>query len=42
MDKVMGVAKNSKELSRFEYHDNGQLAKAIRGSGVETFERNGA
>lgn len=41
LDKVMRVAENGKELSRFEYHNNGQLAKAIRGSRVETFEWDG-
>lgn len=38
LDKVMRVAEDGKELARFEYHNNNQLAKAIRESGVETFE----
>ena len=41
LDKVMRVAENGKELARFEYHNNGQLAKAIRENGVETFEWDG-
>ena len=41
LDKVMRVAEDSKELARFEYHNNNQLAKAIRESGVETFEWDG-
>ena len=41
LDKVMRVAENGKELARFEYHNNNQLAKAIRESGVETFEWDG-
>ena len=38
LDKVMRVAEDGKELARFEYHNNNQLAKAIRESRVETFE----
>ena len=41
LDKVVRVAENGKELARFEYHNNNQLAKAIRESGVETFEWDG-
>ena len=41
LDKVMRVAEDGKELARFEYHNNNQLAKAIRESGVETFEWDG-
>ena len=41
LDKVMRVSKEGKELVRFEYHNNNQLAKAIRESGVETFEWDG-
>ena len=37
----MRVAENGKELARFEYHNNGQIAKAIRENGVETFEWDG-
>ena len=37
----MRVAENGKELARFEYHNNGQLSKAIRENGVETFEWDG-
>lgn len=29
LDKVMRVAKDGKELARFEYHNNNQLARAI-------------
>ena len=38
LDKVMRVAEDGKELARFEYHNNNQLAKAIRENSVETFE----
>ena len=41
LDKVMRVAEDGKELARFEYHNNNQLARAIRESGVETFEWDG-
>ena len=41
LDKIMRVAEDGKELARFEYHNNNQLAKAIRESGVETFEWDG-
>ena len=41
LDKVMRVAEDGKELARFEYHNNNQLAKAIRKNGVETFEWDG-
>ena len=41
LDKVIKVAEDGKELARFEYHNNNQLAKAIRESGVETFEWDG-
>ena len=37
----MRVAEDGKELARFEYHNNGQIAKAIRKNGVETFEWDG-
>ena len=37
LDKVMSVAENGKELAKFEYHNNGQIAKAIRGDEIETF-----
>ena len=41
LDKVMRVAEDGKELARFEYHNNGQLSKAMRKNGVETFEWDG-
>ena len=41
LDKVMRVSKDGKELARFEYHNNNQLAKAIRENGIETFEWDG-
>ena len=41
LDKVMRVSKDGKELARFEYHNNNQLAKAIRENSVETFEWDG-
>ena len=41
LDKVMRVSKEGKELVRFEYHNNNQLEKAIRGNSVETFEWDG-
>lgn len=41
LDKVMQVSKNGKILANFEYHNSGQIAKAIRGSNVETFEWDG-
>ena len=41
LNKIMRVAEDGKELARFEYHNNNQLAKAIRESGVETFEWDG-
>lgn len=41
LDKVMRVAEDGKDLARFEYHNNNQLEKAIRGNSVETFEWDG-
>ena len=41
LDKVMRVAEDGKELARFEYHNNNQLAKAIRENSVGTFEWDG-
>ncbi len=41
LDKVMRVSKDGKELARFEYHNNNQLAKAIRENSIETFECDG-
>ena len=40
-DKVMRVTEDGKELARFEYHNNNQLAKAIRENDIETFEWDG-
>ena len=40
-DKVMRVAEDGKELARFEYHNNNQLAKVVRENGIETFEWDG-
>ena len=41
LDKVMQVSENGKTLANFEYHNSGQIAKAIRGDNVETFEWDG-
>ena len=41
LDKVMRVAENGKTLANFEYHNNGQIAKAIRENGIENFEWDG-
>ncbi len=41
LDKVMKVAENGKTLANFEYHNNGQIAKAIRENGIENFEWDG-
>ena len=38
LDKVMRVAEDGKELARFEYHNNNQLAKVVRENGIETLE----
>ncbi len=38
LDKVMRVAEDGKELARFEYHNNNQLAKVVRENDIETFE----
>jgi len=41
LDKVMRVAESGKEVAKFEYHNNGQIAKAIRGGTAETFAWDG-
>ena len=41
LDKVMRVAEDGKELARFEYHNNNQLAKVVRENGIETLEWDG-
>ena len=41
LDKVMRVAEDGKTLANFEYHNDGQIAKAIRENGIETFEWDG-
>ncbi|PWL66995.1 MAG: hypothetical protein DBY30_04610 [Verrucomicrobia bacterium] len=41
LDKVMRVAEDGKELARFEYHNNNQLAKVVRENDIETFEWDG-
>ena len=41
LDKVMSVAENDKETAKFEYHNSGQIARAVRESNVETFEWDG-
>ena len=41
LDKIMRVSENDKELARFEYHNNNQIAKSIRENGVEIFEWDG-
>ena len=35
------VSENGKTLANFEYHNSGQIAKAIRGDNVESFEWDG-
>jgi len=37
----MSIAEGDKETARFEYHNSGQIARAIRESNVETFEWDG-
>ena len=37
MDKVLKVTENGKTLADFEYHNNGQIAKAIRPDKTENF-----
>jgi len=37
----MRVAENGKTLANFEYHNNGQIAKAIRENAIENFEWDG-
>lgn len=41
LDKIMKVVKNESELTKFEYHNNGQIAKAIRRDKTETFAWDG-
>ena len=41
LDKVTRILENGKEVARFEYHNNNQLAKVIRENGIETFEWDG-
>ena len=41
LDKVIRVSKDGKELARFEYYNNNQLAKVVRENGIETFEWDG-
>ena len=41
LDKVTRILENGKEVARFEYHNNNQLAKVVRENGVETFEWDG-
>ena len=41
MDKVTRILENGKEVTRFEYHNNNQLAKVVRENGIETFEWDG-
>ncbi|MBO7521829.1 MAG: hypothetical protein J6T16_06285 [Opitutales bacterium] len=35
------VSENGKTLASFEYHNNGQITKAVRESGTETFAWDG-
>ena len=35
------VSENGKTLASFEYHNNGQIAKAVRENGIENFEWDG-
>ena len=37
LDKVLKVTENGKTLADFEYHNNGQIAKAIRPDKTENF-----
>ena len=41
LDKVMRITENGKEIAKFEYQNNGQIAKAVREEGIETFEWDG-
>lgn len=41
LDKVIRVVENEKEVARFEYQNNGQIAKVIRKDDVETFAWDG-
>ncbi len=41
LDKAIRVTENGRELAKFEYHNNGQLARAMRGNDIETFEWDG-
>lgn len=41
LDKVTRILEDGKELARFEYHNNNQLAKVVRENGIETFEWDG-
>ena len=41
LDKVTRILENGKEVARFEYHNNNQLAKVVRENGIETFEWDG-
>ncbi len=41
LDKVTRVLERGREVARFEYHGNGQIAKAVRENGIETFEWDG-
>ena len=46
LDKVTRILENGKEVARFEYHNNNQLAKVVRENGIEwdglaLIERNG-
>ena len=41
LDKVTRILENGKEVARFEYHNNNQLAKVVRENGIETFECDG-
>ena len=41
LDKAIRVTENGRELAKFEYRSNGQLARAMRGNDIETFEWDG-
>ena len=41
LDKAIRVTENGRELAKFEYRNNGQLARAMRGNDIETFEWDG-
>ena len=41
LDKVMRITENGKEIAKFEYQNNGQVAKVIRENEIESFAWDG-